>query len=314
MNKSTKTEEAAVAVSTNKKVATPRKTRSQQRAAVAAAGIASTLTPKKVLDELASASLLVQESLRDIGVAITSHFDSLAALDATIADKQGQLKSLFDLAVEAQDLETFRAQKEVEKQEINAQIAAVQEQLKLATEDHGKQLERMQEDLKFQSDVAQRKFDADFEIKKAKAQAEENARTREREEALQKREAAMQAIEDDVAALRKSVSEFDAVLNSRVREAVATATAQMRTAHENQVSLLIKDKEAALRVAEAEKSAMNDRLSHSNEIIQDLREKLDAARVDVRQTIESAMSSVSDRRLAESLQQAMQVGQPTAKK
>jgi chromosome segregation ATPase len=286
-----------------KKAATKKAEVVEQQAAVAAV---SGLKVHGVVQEIGSLQVSVQETLANLSSTITGKLAQVEQIDLAIATKNSQLQELYGIEGEAAKLEDIKAQRE--QAEIDFQNEQEERQLRREEEQEeiAKQRQRDEEEHTYSVTRRNQRADQDYAALVDQHKRAEAVRQEELQRGWAQRDAALKAEEAAVAELKKQVESFDARVKAEVDKNVAIVSAQMKKAHEQEMTLTRKDIETAEKLHASEVKSLQATIASLSDQIEALQEQLAAARQDAKSVIEKTLEAQSKGEAFNALKQAME--------
>jgi hypothetical protein len=259
----------------------------------------------KAVAEVGSLQVIVQSALADLSANLTGKIQKLDQIDQATRLKEQRLKELHGIEDLAVTIDDMKAQKEEEGRFWAQQRVEREARWDEEAQDKEKELKREQEQYQYDTALTRKKMKDEFD-------AEVNERKRAeavRQDMLTKnwteRENGLKAHEQEVADLRKQVSEFDARLKSEIAREVAVVGNTMKRQHEHETQLLKKDGDSNTKLAEMRVGSLEKCIAGLHEQIHDLSGQLDKARDDARHVATQALQASSGRQVADALQQVV---------
>lgn len=256
----------------------------------------------KVVAEIGGLQVSLQGTLANLSATITSKLQQVEQLDTAIQLKESRLQELYGIEKEAVNLDDMRAQKdeemmrwEKEQDERDARWAEEEaERLKI--------WKRSEEEYKYNTELAHKKVQDEFEANLSKRNREELLRAETLNKSWNERETALKAKEQEFTDLKAQVAGFDQKMKAEVAKAEAVIANTLKKQYEHEMALLKKDAESEKNLSAAKISAMNDHIENLDQQIADLQAQLVAARTDAKEVATQALQSASGRQVADALQ------------
>lgn len=261
----------------------------------------SGLDVTKVVSDIGSLQVTLQNTLANLSATMTSRFQQVDQLDSAISLKEGRLQELYGIEKEAVSLDDMKAQKEEEAERWEREIE--EREAKWAEEDaeRAKKWKRTEEEYNYATQTTRQKLKDEFDALLAKNKREEELRAEQLNRGWTEREANLKAREQELTDLRASVANFDARLKTEVSKAEAILSNTLKKQYEHEKALLEKDVASERSLHAIKVSAMDATIESLQEQIKDLHAQLVAARADAKEVATQALHSASDRKVSEAL-------------
>lgn len=252
------------------------------------------LQPDDVVDEIGKLQVSLQGTLSGITATITSKIETMQNLDGCIGQKQNELKELFDIEKEAQNLEDLKANIEEARKEWDEE-----------KKERSKTWTREEEERDYMWQQRQQRHNEEFAAEVARMKRAEQVRQEELHRGWAERESVLAAQENEAAALRDKVAGFDEVLKKEVSKAEAVVSNSVKKQYEHQIALMQKDAESERNIDNAKIESLQGTIKDLEGRILALTAQLDAARRDAKDVTAAALESASGRQVADALRKVV---------
>lgn len=259
-----------------------------------------------VVKEIGELQLNVQTTLAGISAALTGKLDQLKNTDSAISDTESRLKELFSIEKELLDIETVRQQRNDEDAEFQKQIAARNAEWMEQEAIRAKKWKRDEDDYGYSFKQQVKKLEDEFAAELDNKRRQEKIRQEELAKGWNAREFDLKAKEKQFLELQNQVAGFDAKMKKELEETVKCLTTEMSAKHNQQLQLLMKDKESEANINNEKVSSLNATIAHMQRQIANLESQLLAARQDAKEVTSQALQSASGKQTNEALFRMME--------
>jgi hypothetical protein len=273
------------------------------------------LDTEQVVSEVNNLQVSLQTTLAGVGASITSKIQQIATIDSAIALKNSRLKELYDVEAEAVSLDDLKATREewlkAYENEKDARDAEWSEE-----ESERDEMRRRQEDeWKYAFETQKKRTSDEWQATLNETKRQEAIRQSMVQKNQEDREAILNARENEYAAAQTQIKDFDARIKSEVSKAEAILTNTLKRQHEHAIALLAKDSEGAKALCDARLASGTESLVAMQKQVADLKQQLLEARADAKEIATQALTSSSDRKVADALRSVVDNrDQPQSKK
>lgn len=267
----------------------------------AAVDAVSGLEPNKVITEIGSLQVELQDTLASLGATITSKLALVGQVDTAIKAKQTELQELYDIEREALALEDVRARREAEEVEWEKRNAERDIAWRDSEQLRQKQWTREEEEHQYAVGRRNERAEADYRVLVDRHQRDEAIRVESLERKWNERAAALKAQEDEVTGLREQVAKIDERIKAEVARAEAIVGNTLKRQHEHELVMLKKDSESAKALHAAEIQSLKNTISSLSDQIEHLQGELAKSREYAQTVTTQALDSASQRQVATAL-------------
>lgn len=254
-----------------------------------------------VVKEIGDLQLNVQSTLAGISAAITGKLDQLKNTDLAIADSEARLKEVFAIEKELLDIEVVRKQREDEELEYEKQIEVRNRELMEQEAARAKKWKREEDDYAYEFAQKCKKAQDEFQAALDTKQRQEKIRQEELAKNWQVRENSLKEHEKELTDLRTQVAGFDAKMRKELEETVKCLTTEMGAKHQQQIQLLMKDKEAESSINSEKVSSLNATIATLQKQITGLEAQLLQARQDAKEVTSQALTASAGKQTNDAL-------------
>lgn len=274
----------------------------------------SKLDAQSVINEVGTLQTSLQTTLAGLSAGVATKIELMKQVDEAINLKEERLKELFGIEQQAMDIEFIKQQKADEEETFDKTREKRDTEWAEETNVRAKNWQREREEHDYA--VAQQKKRAleEYTAEVSERKRREQIRQEELQRGWDAREAALKTQEAEVVELRKQVAEFDNKLKTEVSKAEAIVGNRLKKDYEHEAALLKRDSDAAQKLADAEKLALNNTIANLSEQIDSLEQAVATAQKDAKEAVIAALDSASGRKAAEAVQQAINATSGGSKK
>lgn len=275
------------------------------------------VTVEKVATSLTKAQLDISKTLDGVREMFTSELEALATVKEAIEAKQEELEELYDKEVVAASLRELVLQhqnhmEEWEKNQADTRQAWMKEQdehkasVKERDEKLSKERSQEQEEYEYKKRITRRNEEEEWKtnlLTRQREQADTNAALektwKEREEALQKKEA-------DVEANKAKLDNFDADVKKEVDKHVAIISNKMKSDYETKAQIAGLEFEKDKSLLAHDNTVLKSLVKAKDEEIEKLRAALERKDNEVTKVAVAAMEAQSGKQALSAVQEAVQ--------
>lgn len=259
-----------------------------------------------VVNGISSLQVSIHNTLSELGGELTTKLQTLENVNAAISIKEKRLEELYEIEKTQLEIEQIKAQKQVEAEAAQAERDSRNKIWAEEAAEHNKLQLRQDEEWKYNFAINKKKAEDELANQIAASRKAEVARSEELLKTWTIREEALKAREQELADLKKTVSEFDARLKSEVsaREAIVSNT--LKRQYEHDIALLKKDNEADKSANQIKAANYEGTIKNLNDQINDLKNQISIVRADAKEVATKALESASDRGQAAAFAKALE--------
>ncbi len=265
----------------------------------------SKLDAQSVINEVGTLQTSLQTTLAGLSAGVATKIEQMKQVDEAIELKEERLKELFGIEQEAMDIESIKQQKADEEESFDKTREKRDAEWADEANARAKNWQREREEHDYAMAQQKKRALEEYTAEVSERKRREQIRQEELQRGWDAREAALKAQEAEVVELRKQVAEFDAKLKSEVAKAEAIVGNRLKKDYEHETALLKRDSDAAQKLADAEKLALNNTIANLSEQIDSLEKAVVTAQKDAKEAVIAALDSASGRKAAEAVQQAI---------
>jgi|GEM_PF-4823028 len=292
-------------------------TRTKRKTADVAAALkaAANINPKDVNDKINELQTEMAGTLAGVGLALTKRLEELEQIDVAIDARKDDLKIIHEIEVEADTLESLK--KEHEESVKQWDLEETERQAGWDREAAARQAEWEREESEHQYAIKIRdKQDTDaFNAAVSQRKFAEKQRQDEVAAQLNQQIAAVTEREKKMDELEACAASVDAKIETAVTEAVAAAEAAKDKANNFQTTILKKDYEGKLALAEQTVTSQQAQIARMQETIDQLNVDIATIRAENKEIAVGALEAASGKKALEAVQQTTEtMSQPTSGK
>jgi len=292
-------------------------TRTKRKTADVAAALkaAANINPKDVNDKINELQTEMAGTLAGVGLALTKRLEDLEQIDLAIDARKDELKNIHEIEIEADTLESLKQEHEAsvkqwdleeterqagwDREAMERQAAWEREE---AEHQYAIKIRDKQDTDAFNASVAQRKF--------AEKQRQDEVAAN-----LQLRIAEVEDREKKMEELEAIAASVDGRIATAVEEAVTEAKAAQEKANQFQTTILKKDYEGKLALANQTVTAQEAQIARMQSTIDQLNEDIATIRAENKEIAVGALEAASGKNALEAVQQTTEtMSQPTSGK
>jgi len=292
-------------------------TRTKRKTADVAAALkaAANINPKDVNDKINELQTEMAGTLAGVGLALTKRLEDLEQIDLAIDARKDELKNIHEIEIEADTLESLKQEHEAsvkqwdleeterqagwDREAMERQAAWEREE---AEHQYAIKIRDKQDTDAFNASVAQRKF--------AEKQRQDEVAAN-----LQLRIAEVEDREKKMEELEAIAASVDGRIATAVEEAVTEAKAAQEKANQFQTTILKKDYEGKLALANQTVTAQEAQIARMQSTIDQLNEDIATIRAENKEIAVGALEAASGKKALEAVQQTTEtMSQPTSGK
>jgi len=231
---------------------------------------AAAMTDEKIIGEISSLKLSLNNTLDKIEDDLTSECQKLFRIREAIAIEDQRLRDLYQINAGADSLTAILAAQKEKKEEFEHEMALRKTELEEQTKQEKlnrdkeiklweekkketeetlkKQRAREEEEYQYNLKLARKKDKDEYEQKKALLEKELIQKMESFESGIKVREQAVAGAEKELSDLRVKAENFPAELQKAVQNAIKETTAQLEKEHKYEKQLLLKDHDGEIKL------------------------------------------------------------------
>lgn len=274
----------------------------------------ATLKAPVVVTEIAEVQVSIQQTLAGLSSQITEKLAMVETLDKGIALKEQRLNELHGIEAAAVTIDDMKAQQESLRATFEQEMQTTRTQWDEEVDTREKQWDREEQEHAYQTQLARKKNQDEWDAMLAKRQRDEANRQADLAKGWQDREAKLAAQEAEITAMRAQVANFPNELKKAEEKAAAIAGNTVKREYEQKLQI------AEINAANDRKMAENTVASLSSQIatlkaqLETAQSEIKAANTRAENIAAKAVEASSGRQALEAVQrQAETLGQPNGK-
>lgn len=259
----------------------------------------------KVVSEVGSLQVTLQETLANLSASLTSKVQKLSQVDQAIQLKEARLQELFGIEKEAVAIDDLKAQREQQELDHDDEVVARRQTWNEEESERTKRWRREEEEHTYATTQARQRAIDEHAVLVAKNQRDEAIRQEALNKSWLEREQALKAKEQEFTALKAQVDTFESRLKSEVAKAETIVGNTLKKQYEHEKALLTKDFETETKLNAAKVASFTDTISNLNTQIRSLESQLSQAHRDAKEVANQALVSASGRQAMDAVQQVI---------
>lgn len=259
----------------------------------------------KVVTEIGSLQITVQETLANLSGTLTNKVQQVSQVDAAIRLKEARLQELFNIEKEATSLDDLKAQREQDELDWDAQVVERTETWNEEESERAKARLREEEEHNYKTAQARARAQEEYAALVAKHQRDEAIRQEALNKSWNEREGALKAKEQEFVSLKAQVDGFDAKVKAEVTRAEAIIGNTLKKQYEHEKALLTKDFETETKLNAAKVASYTETVANLQAQIASLESQLAQAHRDSKDVASQALVSASGRQAMDAVQQVI---------
>lgn len=250
-------------------------------------------TPKTVANKVAELSTTVAEELGQLMAKLTEQFGMVTTLDTAIQLKKDELERLHQVQATVEAAHALEEQVNIRREDWEREQA--QRDLRWSEEDaeREKDTQRREDEYNYTFEIQKKKRNQQLEDELSNRLRAFNTDVETRTKRLDDRQAAINAQEQEINALKQRAAGFDTEVKKAADREIARVTHEMKRDYETQMAILKTQNDRDLTLARQEVDAAESQVKDLVDHINNLRAQLVKAQEDIKSISTAAFNSVS---------------------